>query len=283
MDSTIILYFSLMGSGVIIYKNSKVHYRCFGDGQKTVVCFHGYGEDAGVFSFMERYSHDYKFLVFDMPFHGLTEWNEGNDFRTEDLVAINKMMLEKEEVGCKIRLLGFSMGGRIALGLYQEIPEQVSAVILLAPDGLKVNFWYWLSTQTFAGNKLFALTMKHPEWFFGFIKVANGIGAVNTSIYKFIHYYIGDKNVRDLLYKRWTSMRHITPAVGKIKGLIRKYKTIAKLVYGKHDRIILPVRGEKFIKGIEAFAEITVIESGHQVLHEKHAKDIATIIDSTQC
>jgi hypothetical protein len=152
--------------------------------------------------------------------------------------------------------------------------EQVERMILLAPDGLKINFWYWLSTQTWAGNKLFALTMKHPGWFFGFLKMLNKLKLVNASIFKFVNYYIGDKEVRQLLYKRWTGLRKLKPRLKQIKSLIIGNGTQLRLVYGKHDRIILSSVGEKFKKGIESNCTIAVIHSGHQVLHEKHVKEI---------
>jgi hypothetical protein len=48
------------------------------------------------------------------------------------------------------------------------MPEQIEKLVLLAPDGLKVNFWYWLATQTWLGKNSFCFTMKHPGWFFVF-------------------------------------------------------------------------------------------------------------------
>jgi len=174
----------------------------------------------------------------------------------------------------QLSLIGFSLGGRVALSLYELMPAQIEKLVLLAPDGLKVNFWYWLATQTWAGNKLFALTMKNPGWFFAFLKMLNKLGLVNSSIFKFVNYYIGDAEVRRLLYARWTALRKLKSRLTKVKSLIRANKTPVRLVYGKHDRIILPARGEKFIKGLEEYCTLSVIHSGHQVLHEKHATGI---------
>jgi len=174
----------------------------------------------------------------------------------------------------KITLLGFSMGGRIALSLYETIPQQVEKIILLAPDGLKINFWYWLSTQTWLGNKFFRYTMKRPKWFFVLLMGLNKLNLVNTSVFKFVNHYIGDKKVRRDLYKRWTSLRRLKPHLKKIKFHIKSNKTQVRLLYGKHDRIILPVRGEKFCRGIENHCSLRIIYCGHQVLHETHAEEI---------
>ena len=144
----------------------------------------------------------------------------------------------------------------------------------MAPDGMKVNIWYWLATQSPAGNRLFAFTMKKPRWFFGLLKILNRLGTVNTSIYKFVTFYIGDASIRDLLYKRWTTLRKIRPDIEKIKSLIRQHNTSTRLIYGKHDRIILSSRAKKFKNGLEDLCTLNIIQSGHQVLHEKHVNEI---------
>jgi pimeloyl-ACP methyl ester carboxylesterase len=255
------------------YRNSTIAYYRFGTGSKTVVCFHGYGENATIFSFLSKYiDNQYTFYSIDLPFHGNTDWKEGLVFDYNDLSAI---VLQITGAGdTKLRLMGFSLGGRMALGLYQLIPEKIEKIILLAPDGLKMNFWYWLATQTWLGNRFFGFTMKKPGWFFGLLKVMNKLKLVNASIFKFVNYYIGNKEVRRLLYTRWTTLRKIKPDLQKIKILIRENKTPVRLIYGKHDRIILSSVGEKFRNGIEEYCTLSVIHSGHQVLHEKHIEEI---------
>ncbi len=263
---------------LLSYKNSQISYYRFGKGPKPAICFHGYGEDASSYCFLEKFAGDlFTFYSIDLPYHNSTQWNEGTPFTHQDLHQIIREILSQginPSFPHNIHLLGYSLGGRIALSLYQSQPETVDKLILLAPDGLKVNFWYWLTTQTWIGNKLFALTMKHPAWFFGFLKLMNKLKLVNASIFKFVNYYIGEKEVRQLLYDRWTSLRKLKPNLQQIQSHIRNNKTEVRLIYGKHDRIILSSVGEKFKKGIEEHCTLSVIHSGHQVLHEKHAAEI---------
>jgi len=264
------------------YRNSSINYYRFGDGPRPVICFHGYGEDAGSFLFLHKHAgNQYTFYAIDLPFHGKTEWRESLNFSHTDLEKIIALIIadhQQQTADSKLVLMGYSLGGRIALSLYQSTPAAIEKIVLLAPDGLKVNPWYWLATQTWAGNKLFALTMRHPNWFFGLLKGMNKMGMVNTSIFKFVNYYIGDKEVRQLLYTRWTSLRKLKPNLSRIKSFIVKYKTPVRLIYGKHDRIILPIRGELFQKGIEEVCQLTILDTGHHVLHEKHVSSILTAL-----
>jgi pimeloyl-ACP methyl ester carboxylesterase len=273
-----------MEQGLFLYKNSQVSYYRFGTGPQAAICFHGYGEDGKSYAFLEKYLGDrFSFYAIELPFHGDTDWKEGLLFTHIDLQQITDGILELDNPklkteNSKLVLIGFSLGGRIALSLFQSQPEKISRLILMAPDGLKVNFWYWLSTQTWLGNKLFALTMKKPGWFFGFLKLLNKLKLVNASIFKFTNYYIGDPEARRLLYARWTSLRKLKPNLSRIKSFTKKQKTAVKLVYGKHDRIILSSVGEKFKHGIETQCELIVIHSGHQVLHEKHVEELLPIL-----
>lgn len=257
------------------YKNSSIAFYSFGAGKTLVLCFHGYGETGSSFSFLEKFAaENFRFLAFDLPFHGNTKWNDG-DFTTEDLLQIvNRLLNDRKLQTSHIKLLGFSLGGRIALSLYEIMPGQTDKLILLAPDGLKVNFWYWLATQTFLGSRLFSFTMKNPGWFFGFLKFLNSLRLVNKSIFKFVNYYIGNAEVRKLLYQRWISLRKLKPNLNNIKILIKEHNTQVRLLYGKHDRIILSNVGERFCKGIESNCKISTIHSGHQVLHENHIDEI---------
>jgi pimeloyl-ACP methyl ester carboxylesterase len=276
-----------MGQKELHYKNSVISYQGFGQGAKTAFCFHGYGETASAFAFLEKYAgNEFTFYAIDLPFHGNTKWDEGLTFTINDLQQIIEQILnlknpkpetclpDRQAKNLKLSLMGFSLGGRMALSLYQLMPEKIEKLVLLAPDGLKVNFWYWMATQTWLGNKFFAFTMKKPGWFFGMLKLMNKLKLVNASIFKFVNYYIGNAEVRQLLYSRWTALRKIKPDISKIKKSVTANNTLVRLVYGKHDRIILSSVGEKFCKGIEDNCRLAVIPSGHQVLHEKHAEEI---------
>jgi pimeloyl-ACP methyl ester carboxylesterase len=257
----------------ITYKSSRISYQLYGNGPRLAICFHGYGENAETFAFLSKFGgNEFTFYSIDLPFHGQTDWKEGFVMQPHDLINIINQITGDQT--SELILMGFSLGGRAALTVYQQIPSRVKKLVLMAPDGMKVNAWYWLATQNQPGNKLFAFTMKHPAWFFSMLKLLNRIGTVNSSIYKFVKHYIGDPEIRELLYKRWTTLRLIKPDIKQIKEFILRYKTRVHLIYGKHDRIILSARARKFRKGIEAQCKLEIINSGHQVLHEKHATEI---------
>lgn len=268
-------YFHRVQKENIIYKNSKISYQVFGNGSKLLFCFHGYGETAKSFIFLEPLlGKDFTMVALNLPYHGETEWNEGLLFTSSDLMNIISLICTDAQ--SQIYLLGYSMGGRLALQLLQDIPKKIESVVLVAPDGLHKNFWYSFATQTLLGNKLFALTMKHPGWLFALVNVAAKLKMLNSAVIKIAHYYLDDANERTLLYKRWTTMRKFNPNLYLVKFVIKENKMPVRFLFGKFDRIILSKRSN-FFKGDMANIQVHVIEAGHQLMKEKYAAQIAAL------
>lgn len=268
----------------VLYKDSTIAYISMGTGKLPCFCLHGYGEKAQTFLFLEKMAgNSHRFIAIDLPFHGSTIWNEGLNFSIGDLYHIIELISLKEDLKIssaknQFTLMGFSLGGRVALSLYEFMPKKFNKLILLAPDGMRVNFWYWFATQTFLGNRLFAFTMKKPKWYFLLLKLFNQLGLVNNSIYKFVQAFIHDDKVRHELYTRWTTFRKLNPNLSLIKKNIVENKTVVKFIYGKHDRIINYKRAEKFMTGMEEHGVLKILQTGHQVLNEKYADEIRTAL-----
>ncbi|CAN5655229.1 hypothetical protein BH10BAC2_BH10BAC2_01110 [soil metagenome] len=266
-----------MQTHFIAYKTSSICFSIIGSGPAVIICLHGFGENGTSFGVLEKsLGKNYRLLCLDLPFHGQTEWNEGLSVSREELVDIIILVLEK--AGFKkeknFSLLAYSLGGRIALQLVQIIPERIERLVLLAPDGLRINFWYWLGTQTYSGNKLFDVTMQNPAWFFAMTNFANKIGLLNKSIIKFVHYYLDDAGLRLLLYMRWTALRKFKPDLAVVRKTISANKIPTRLVFGSYDRIILHKRSDVF-KTDKANVKVVVLQAGHQLLKGKHVADIA--------
>jgi pimeloyl-ACP methyl ester carboxylesterase len=276
-----------MQTGYYPFKNSRIHYRHWGTGPRLVFAFHGYGESAAAFTFLgEAVGDDLTIVAIDLPFHGQTEWNDGLFFDPSDLLhllrAIEAALASTQPApGAPLSprapylpgwwLLGYSMGGRVALQLLQDSPQLVDKLELLAPDGLKLNAWYWLATQTRLGNILFRATMRRPGWFFLLLRAGNALQLVNPSVYKFTVQYINDNRVRQELYTRWTTMRRFRPRLAIIAAIIRERQLPVRLIYGSYDRIIRWESGEKFRKrGIAATCHLTLLPTGHQLLRPQY-------------
>jgi pimeloyl-ACP methyl ester carboxylesterase len=269
-----------MHTAVLPYQSSFFEFVYFGRGPQLVVCFHGYGGQAQNFAFLEKHlGAQYTFIAINLPYHGHTQWKESYPFTPQALLQVMEAIFGQLGIApARFALMGYSMGGRVAMALANQLPKKLSRLCLLASDGMKMNFWYWLSTQTKAGNALFRFTMKRPGWFTGMIKAAHRLRLVNSSIGKFLDYYIGDPAVRQQLYDRWTCMRGFTPRIPQLAKDIRQYHIPTRLLYGSYDRIILASRAEPFVQVAGDDCTIQVLAAGHQLLQERYADTITDML-----
>src|SRR6185437_10973172 len=83
----------------------------------------------------------------------------------KDLVTMVEKLMTAYHVD-KVSLLGYSMGGRVALTILENMPANIDKVTLAATDGLSVNFYFWFFTRTYIGKKIFRNMLEKPQPYF---------------------------------------------------------------------------------------------------------------------
>jgi pimeloyl-ACP methyl ester carboxylesterase len=265
------------------YNNAIINYTQWGKGKELLFAFHGFDEDAETYALLATtLGNTHTVIAIDMPYHGGTNWNGKLVFWPNELHQIIQLILKKHgyESATKYQLIGYSMGGRVALAYFEQYPQYVSKIILLASDGLHNSRWYWLVTQTKWGNQLFKYTMHHPAWLLNGLSIFGKVNVVSKGLSKIVHYYLANKDMRLHLYLRWTTMRKFKPNLQRIKTLLTKHQVKATLLFGKYDKIIVAKSGLQFQKNNTAQIQVSIIEAGHQLLQAKHIATISNMINS---
>ena len=103
-----------MKSGFLQFNQSSIHYLRAGNGEKILICFHGYGESAAHFQFLANtLAQEFTCIALDLPFHGETAWHSGTLDEGKLQSLIEQMLLQEQLPQSRIHLLGFSIGGRL--------------------------------------------------------------------------------------------------------------------------------------------------------------------------
>lgn len=260
------------------YKDSIISYETNGYGKEYIVCFHGYGQAAYRWEILAPYlGKHYHLIAFDLPFHGNTHWNKTDRFTPQELLQIIRQVIPPATE--TIYLLGYSMGGRIALGLLQHAPQMVKKAVFLAPDGLHRNRWYRFATHTIVGRNLFYNCMKNPQLLFRIANEMKKRGAISSAYFNMAHHYANDAALRMQLYNRWIVTRHFHPNLALLKSIIAKHHIPVEMVFGKYDRIIIADHGHTFIKGLEKQARLHILDTGHHFLYQSFAPFIASLFN----
>lgn len=262
----------------IRYLKSNFSYYIYGKGEQVVFCFHGYASTGQKFSILEPYiGDDFTLVSIELPFHNGTRWNEHRLFFYYDLDAIIQLIKEKENLQKDMWLIGYSLGGRIVLDYFQHKPEDVKKIILLAPDGLHKIFWYWLIAETYFGNFLLRMLNRSSKWAMNLTKFFYSIKAINASLYVMAKEFLTDKEERKLLVKRWITLRKMHPNLKKVGRNLIKYHVNIFALFGRHDKVINPDNIKYVKKTAPENVHNYIINAGHILLREPHARDIAKL------
>lgn len=247
---------------------SRYHYYIFGKGAEPLLAFHGFGQLGMDFQVFEKYIGDrYTIYAFDVLHHGKSEHN-GEPLTTTDLKDFIKAFTKEQDIE-KFSLIGFSLGGKIVLKLIELFHARLNEVILLSPDGLKINPLYRFSTITPAGRFLFRQFIKNPAPVSKSALLLKNMKILDPKIYNFMHSQIRTKEMREKIYKVWITYQHINPDLDKIAALVNKNTFRFLLIFGKKDRVIHPKYGERFIEKIKDKKALVLLNTGHQLLGEK--------------
>lgn len=269
-----------MKIGEIPYYDSRIHFRQWGNGERLIIALHGFGEDGESFHPLSFHLPDkFSLVAIDLPFHGDSFWNEQRDFEARDLLSvIDRLRPESGAQPGNFILMGYSMGARIALSLYEYSPERVNQMILLSPDGLSIHFIYWFCTQTSLGNRLLKWNLEHPQSLLKLAGIIRSTGLVKERQLKFARLYLQDQETRNKVYEIWTGFKRFRPRHSRFKDLLRKYKTPLTLVYGKYDPVITPGKGVELTKVLGDQCNLKILECGHQLLRENQAFLICSLL-----
>ena len=270
-----------MHTELVAFKSSLIHYSLWGSGPEVWIGIPGYGAFSDCFNFLTGHlaSEEVTLVVIDLPFHGRTLWKDSLRFEVHDLIGIIEQILGLvNRKAANFKLFGFSMGARVALSLTEKIPERIIKLVLIAPDGLHSNAWYFLATQNSWGKRLFHVTIKHPAWIFLLLRMGKFCRIIDPELFNFANHFIQDNSSREDLYNRWTVLKTFNPNLSFIKSGIYKYKIPVELLFGKDDPMAKEKYGEMFRSGIESFCRIHLIEGTHQLLKEQNASIILSLI-----
>jgi len=248
-------------------KNSSIHFIRFGSGERLLLCFHGFGEEAAKFKVLEpSLGKRYTIIAIDLPFHGETVWHQGDFFLKEDLKELIKEILKK---GNKERfsLIGYSLGGKIALATVEFFASQIDEVILLAPDGVKINAWYNVAVYPEWGRKLFYRFVKKPAFVFTTARLLKFAGLVSTRFHKFLHLQTDSEEKRQKVYNVWLTIKDLEVELPHVKSLLNKYDIKSYIFIGKYDRVITIKIGTRFARGLK-HCKFLKLDKGHNLFTE---------------
>lgn len=255
------------------YHGSKLHYSVYGQGEKVLFMFHGYGHTLkNMRELEETMSSEFKIYNFDLFFHGFSEWNHNDTPLHPDFWKgmMEEFILENNITSFSI--LGFSLGAKVALVTAEVFPDKVEALYLLAPDGIKRRWIYSFATSSLM-KSLFRSIIMYPALFQQVVKFLMFLKLVDKSVLRFASIQMNSRDKRRRVYYTWTVYKGIMPNLDKLVKQLNERKTKVEVFIGKYDRIIKSEHVKPLVDKMPN-ALLKFMNSGHNNLVEEVSKHI---------
>lgn len=243
-----------------------ISYVVAGNGKEPLLLFHGFGQDHTSFSpYLDPLSNHFTLYVFDLFFHGKSEWQlKEAPLSKKQWISILTHFLEENAIE-NFSLLGFSLGGKFVLASLEAFSNRVNAIILLAPDGIKTNFWYSMATYPIALRGLFKSMITKPGRFLGLVKLASRLRLVDKSVSKFAQSQMATEEMRKRVYYSWVVFRHLNYDLNKIAKLINQNEVKLDVFIGQFDKIITTKNMRGLLSKVPG-ANLHLLKAGHNTL-----------------
>lgn len=260
----------------------KLEYITIGTGKKKLIAFHGFGRTANDYETFEKsLGKEYTIYSFNLFGHGNSVYPEDriakNTLSEVELKELFNKFLITQEIS-KFDLMGYSLGGKIALLLTQFYPDRINKLWLLAPDGIKKNFWYHFASNTSIGQKMYRKVLNNPAIFFSIVNQLNKFRLLNDKIKKFALQNMETREKRQLVYDIWMIFRKTNPNMKSVINLISDYDIEVFQFYGKYDKVIPTKTGKSFARKINQEKNLRILNAGHVLISPQTDKVITELL-----
>ena len=205
----------------------------------------------------------YRVYYFDLPFHGLTQWDLPKVL-PEDLAYLVDWA-QKDAGTDTIELLGYSLGAKICINLYLRHPERIGRLWLLAPDGMQTRYLHWVEKLPGFMFDRVARMGKEPDKLQQWAKGLRDKGIIPPMAYQFVQWNLSTPERRRRAVAMWHTLRDFAVPAKQLRRTIEREDTPVELLLGKNDPYI---PHDVWLKWATPIAQVNLKsrEVGHRLL-----------------
>jgi pimeloyl-ACP methyl ester carboxylesterase len=248
------------------FKGSQLHYISTGNGNQTLLFFHGFGQDHSIYlPLVQALSGHFRLFIFDLYFHGDSHWPQGEQtLEKSDWKETIQLFLDNQHIE-NFSVAGYSLGGKFALATLESFPEKCRRIFLLAPDGIHTSYWYSLATCPILLRKFFKSLILKPNRFTTIAGFLNKLNLVDKGLIRFADYQMNTVAKRERVYYSWVVFRHLSFNTKKLRDIINTHHIDATIIVGKYDNVIRPENVQPFARTLNN-CRFEIVNSGHSGL-----------------
>ncbi|MFM2376941.1 MAG: hypothetical protein RLZZ165_2038 [Bacteroidota bacterium] len=250
-----------------------------GDGDRLLLCFHGYGQSRKLFrSVFPVAPIGWRVVMIDLIFFGESTWGEEAEPVPPDIWDHFLHQLVELHACREVHFLAYSLGAKIALTLYQTTAIQIHSMTLISPDGLKIHPLYHFCMYHPLGRRLFGTVMRWPGLLRSSLWVLYRLRITDAFKYKFVSRQFHTAEKRQLLKLVWKGHSLLRPDLGLIAKRSSDTGTRWHIVWGEDDDILPVNLCRDFIRKVNC-ATLHVVPGGHFLLNQP-TTEVRTLLNA---
>ncbi|MCC2547752.1 alpha/beta hydrolase [Hymenobacter sp. BT175] len=243
---------------------TRLHYEVYGRGPRIILAFHGYGQQESHWRTVASVlgSLNVTLYSFDLFYHGQSRLAKTDTPLTKKrLSGLIEQFLQERNI-TSFGLLAFSMGAKFALTTLEAFPDRVEQLWLIAPDGIRPQFWYSLATYPPWMRGILGQAVLRPERLLRFIGALGQRRLVHPNLVSFARWQLENREKRLRVYRSWVGFRQLVFDVKHLAALLNRQPTPVTFFLGRHDRVIPHAGLQQFIASLQR-AHTVLLETGH--------------------
>ncbi|HTM99944.1 MAG TPA: alpha/beta hydrolase [Pedobacter sp.] len=259
-----------------------LHYYRFGEGEKVMLCFHGYGMHGRQFKWLkERFGNEYTFYGFDLFFHEQTELKD-------NAIAQIKKGLSKTEFCdiissfCKSQsiegfsIMAYSLGTNYAVVMAESGLFKIDTLYLMAPAFLKIPPIFKMLARNALANLVFRKVLLSKNGVKLMLSFSKGIGVIDSKNHEILKKEMATPDLRFAFYATVTYLRFLRPVQQKLVENLNKQAIKCFFIFGERDQMFPQHIADGMIAQLN-FAQKVVLDEDHDLVNANLAGHLARL------
>lgn len=190
-----------------------------------------------------------------------------------DWYATLEHILKEEQLAFDGTLIGYSLGGRLALKWWADLPTRFSKVILMAPDGLVKNPGYRLAVDTSIGRAWLQQSERQRPSLMRLLSGLRRRGVLPEHFYQFSMFHLEGPSMWSMVVDCWLSLRMFwPPRRGRLRSIAAAHPGVLEAHFGARDKVIKPRNARR----LEGVCRVKFHPCGHGLLRPDIIQRIAS-------
>jgi len=245
-----------------------LRYTAAGKGSQLVLAFHGFGRSPEEFLSLIS-EQEMLLLSFYLPGHPGADEIPVETIELDLWCQLLEKIVERHNPH-SVTVIGYSLGGRIALNTCMNWRIKNFRLLLLAPDGIKMNVLQRLIMKQNWGMNLFRWMMRFPRGLILLTMVSMKLGMLSKPLGHFFIRQLRDDSKRRVILKVYPLFRKFLSSESMTIQFLESISHRLLIVLGKQDPVIPVTLIRKLPALMQTQSVLIMDEASHDVLSDRY-------------